>query len=81
MEEYRRIWGRRIRAHREAIGMSQRKLSIALGIDQGMISRWEHGHSAPRDENRIQLAAILGVTPDELFSYEPDPPNGDEQAA
>lgn len=72
MEAYRQAWGRRIRTLRKAAGLSQRNLSVAMDIDQAMISRWERGLGAPRDDNRVRLAEILGVAPEELFSYDLD---------
>lgn len=79
--DYRLAWGKRIRALRQAAGYSQRTLSVALDVDQAVISRWERGITSPRDDRRLKLADILGVHPDELFSYSHDPTNGDSEAA
>jgi transcriptional regulator with XRE-family HTH domain len=81
MTDHRRIWGQRIRTHRERLGQSQRSIAVALGVDQAVVSRWERGITSPRDDRRLELAALLGVSPDLLFSYEPDPANGDDKAA
>lgn len=72
MRTYREIWGRRIRRAREAAGYSQRTLSVALDINQAVVSRWESGHTAPSDARRPIVAALLGVPAEVLFSYEPD---------
>lgn len=74
--DYRLAWGQRIRALRSAAGYSQRALSVAMNVDQAVVSRWERGITSPRDDRRLELAAVLGVHPDELFSYAPDG-NGD----
>lgn len=81
MRTVRAIWGQRIIAARRAVKMTQVQLAAALGVTQQLVSHWEHGLSAPRDDKRAHLARILGVAPEELFAY-PDPPsNGDEAAA
>lgn len=77
MEQYRRIWGRRIRDLRRAAGYSQRQLSVAMDCDQAMVSRWERGLGAPRDDNRVRLAAILGVEATWLFSYDTNGDHGE----
>lgn len=80
MRTVRTIWGQRIITARRAVGMTQVQLAAALGVTQQLVSNWEHGRSAPRDDKRAQLARILGVDPGVLFAY-PDPSNGDSEAA
>ena len=74
----RTVWGQRIAASRRAVNMTQVQLAGALGVTQQLVSKWERGLIAPRDDRRIKLARILGVRPDDLFAYEP---NGGEEAA
>jgi transcriptional regulator with XRE-family HTH domain len=58
--------------------MTQVQLAGALGVTQQLISKWERGLIAPRDDRRVQLARILGVSPGDLFAYDS---NGDTEAA
>jgi transcriptional regulator with XRE-family HTH domain len=81
MVDYRVFWGQRIRTLRRAAGYSQRSLSVAMNVDQAVVSRWERGITSPRDDRRLELAGLLGVHPDELFSYEPDGNGGKGEAA
>ena len=58
------ITGRRIRALREALGWSQEKLGVAIGIDESSararISRYELGvHEAPLPTIRLIADALI----------------------
>lgn len=59
------ITGRRIRALREALGWSQEKLGVAIGIDESSararISRYERGVHEPPLPTVRRIAASLGV--------------------
>ena len=33
--------GERLRAAREALGLSRRKMAKALGVDEGIVAKWE----------------------------------------
>lgn len=59
--------GAKIRALREAKGMTQVELAEALGVDQTTISAWERGIAEPTIFNLRRLADILGVAPGDLF--------------
>lgn len=59
--------GDKIRALREARGLSQNDLAEALGINQSTVSNWERGKIEPTLFNVRRLANILGVEPGELF--------------
>ena len=55
----------RIRALREAAGMTQMELASSMGVVQNAVSNWENevclpGHSVP-------LAELLGCKIDDLF--------------
>ena len=47
-------------------GLSQTGLSIAVGPDRGLVSRWFSG-SSPSDKWQKKLAAFFGCEPEELF--------------
>lgn len=68
-------WGRRIETARKAVGLTQADLSAALGVSQQLVSSWERGLTAPRDEVRPSLARLLEVSVYELFPF-PEP-NGE----
>jgi transcriptional regulator with XRE-family HTH domain len=68
----RAIWGQRIRDARQAAGLTQAQLALALGVDQANVSRWERGMLSPRDDRRARIAEILGVDAASLFSYDPN---------
>lgn len=57
----------KIRALREAKGLSQAELAEALGVDQTTISAWERGVAEPTLFNLRRLADVLGVYPGELL--------------
>lgn len=59
--------GEKIRRYREAAGMSQRQLAVALGIDQSAVSFWETGKSEPTLFNLRRLADVLGCKPADLL--------------
>lgn len=82
MEDPRQLWGQRIRLARHTVGMTQKQLAAAMSVDQQLVSQWETGGCAPRDDKRATLARILGVNAEALFAYpDPDDTNGDEKAA
>lgn len=59
--------GEKIRALREAKGLSQKELAEALGVDQTAISAWEKNKNEPTLFNLRRLCDVLGVQPAELF--------------
>ncbi len=65
-------FGERVRAAREAAGLSQRDVATQLGISQPSYALWEINHVALRPDQLLKLAGILGVRIEELL----DPPNG-----
>jgi transcriptional regulator with XRE-family HTH domain len=52
----------RIKAAREAKGLSQGGLAEGLGISRSAVNQWEVGRTAPSGENIRQLAEFLGET-------------------
>lgn len=59
--------GAKIRQFRERIGLSQKQLADALGIDPSAVCLWETGKTTPTVQNLIRLADILGCKPGDLF--------------
>lgn len=58
-EDTRKKFGRMLRAARQAKGLSMRKLSEQLDVDQGTIHHWEHGHNAPGFEHLLDLSILF----------------------
>lgn len=56
-------WGRKLRAEREAAGVSQEQLMYATHISQTEISRWENGkRNIPNAEVIVRLEEGLGIS-------------------
>src|SRR5262245_34953378 len=60
--------GRRLRAHREARGLSLRELARRLGISASAISQFETGKSRLSVSTLYAIVSELGISLDELFS-------------
>lgn len=75
----RHHWGTLLRQARTDLGVTQKVFAQRLGVAQEIVSRWENGIYAPRDETRPRIAAALGKTVADLFPY-PDDVNGGEAA-
>lgn len=57
----------KIRALREAKGVSQRKLAEDIGVSPGAVAQWELGATTPTTANLVALANVLGCSMDALF--------------
>ena len=57
-----------IREGRDRLGMSQEALAERLGVSRQAVSKWENGTACPNIELLAELAAVLGVTADELLA-------------
>jgi len=55
---------------RKARGLTQRELADRLGVTDKAVSKWERGLSCPDVTLLAPLAALLGVTADELLAGE-----------
>ena len=63
-----RILGRRIKACRQAAGISQEKVAELAGVSRQAVTKWEAGQSAPSTENLFKLAEIFGTTVDLILT-------------
>jgi hypothetical protein len=59
--------GQRIRARRDALGLSRRELSIVLGCDQQTIYTWESRGAQPSIATLRKIAEALGTSPAALL--------------
>lgn len=57
----------RLKAFREAAGLSQRELARQIGQDQSNIRYWEQSGNPPRSDVLVPMANALGVTVEELL--------------
>ena len=60
--------GEKIKACRQAAGMSQEKVAELVGVSRQAVTKWEANQSAPNTENLFKLAEILGTTVDFLLA-------------
>ncbi|MBQ8684928.1 MAG: helix-turn-helix transcriptional regulator [Clostridia bacterium] len=60
-------YGKDLKYHREASGLSQSELAKRTGIKQQNISRWEAGVALPNIDFCVQLADFYGISLDELI--------------
>ena len=59
--------GKKISTLRKAHNMTQMALADQLGVSYQAVSNWERGNSMPDISKLPELAAIFGVTIDELL--------------
>lgn len=52
---------------RKSAGFSQEALAAQLGVSRQAVSKWERSESSPDTDNLIALAALYGVSLDELL--------------
>ena len=57
----------RLRALREAKGLSQTDLAHQAGIDRKTVNRIENGHYSPSMDTLVYLAEALGSTASDLL--------------
>ena len=57
----------RLAARRKQAGLSQEALADKLGVSRQAVSKWERAESLPDTDNLIALAALYGLTLDELL--------------
>lgn len=58
--------GEKLRAAREAAGLTQQQLAEKVGVQQRDISRWEHCHREPGVLIVKKMAQALGCSMDDL---------------
>ena len=55
------------RTARERAGLTQAEVAREMGVDQSAVSFWDCGATRPRAALLLKLAALYGVTVDELL--------------
>lgn len=66
--------GERLRRLRQSSGLSQEEVARSLYITRQSVSKWENGQAEPGVDSLKALAALYGVTIDELVGNEVPPP-------
>ena len=70
--------GSRIRARRNAVGLTQEKLAIICGVSRAAVAQWESGVTRPSLDNLVKAADALSVWLSWLTTGDqslPDTPN------
>ena len=65
---------------RKTAGLSQEALAAQLGVSRQAVSKWERSESSPDTDNLIALAALYGVSLNELLYGEAVDSTDDSQA-
>jgi transcriptional regulator with XRE-family HTH domain len=73
-----RVFGERVRARREALGLSQEALAAQSGVHWTFLGQVERGRRNLNLHNLLKLAAGLGVDPGELVQGL-RPPDGESE--
>jgi len=66
----RTVFGERLRAARETLGLSQAQVAEKFGISQASYGAWERDPVALRPDQIEKLTEILNISVDELFGKE-----------
>lgn len=62
-----------IKNFREFKGLTQQDLALQLGKSKNVVSNWERGDNSPNLDEVEKLCEIFGVTPNQLFGWDPCP--------
>jgi transcriptional regulator with XRE-family HTH domain len=62
------LFGANLAHYRDATGLSQEEVGIRADLHRTEISQLERGLRCPRIDTLIKLAAVLGVTVEELLA-------------
>lgn len=58
---------------REAQGFTRTQLAYKLGVTETSVANWERGKASPHLDQVVTLAALFGVTIDQLVGRESTP--------
>lgn len=62
--------GEVIRKYRKSKNMTQEEMAGRLGVTAPAVNKWEHGNSLPDITLLMPIARLLGISTDELLSYQ-----------
>ena len=58
--------GERLKKCRTEKGLSQEQAAELIGVSRQAVTKWENGQSVPSSKNLLELAALYGLSVDEL---------------
>ena len=58
-----------IRKYRKNKGMTQEEMAACLGVTTPAVNKWEKGNTLPDITLLVPIARLLGITTDELLSF------------
>lgn len=61
------VFGKRLRARREQVGLTQAEAAREVGVASEAYGRLERGYALPRAQTLVSLARLLGTSTDELL--------------
>jgi transcriptional regulator with XRE-family HTH domain len=64
------IIGNNIKKYREAKGLTQRDVAIAVGKSKGVVHNWECGDNKPDADTITMLCGIFGVDANTLMGWD-----------
>ncbi len=64
--------GARVRAARNARGLTQEALALEAGLSRNVLIEVEHGRSGLLYERLVDLAVVMGISPSALLEGAPD---------
>jgi transcriptional regulator with XRE-family HTH domain len=71
MDDYQKLFGRRVRELRKEMKFSQERLAGIAGLDRSYYGGIERGTRNPSLRNICEIAKALGVAPADLFPRKP----------
>lgn len=62
-----KIFGERVKQTLKEMGLTQRKLASALGVQTSTLCEWLNNHNEPPMQTLVDIALFLGVSTDYLL--------------
>ena len=69
----------KLKEYRAIIGVNQTKMGELAGVSRQTISQIERGDYSPSVTLALKLARVCGVTVEELFEYEEETTDGNQE--
>ena len=64
------MFGERLKALRQARGLTQEELAKRIGVTKQTISNWENGNITPALDVLITLVEFFRTTPNDMLGYQ-----------
>ncbi len=62
-------FGKKLRTLRKQAELTQKELAQKLGVSRQAVTKWERGAGLPDVDNLPKIAALFGISVDELLDY------------